>query len=223
MIDWFLDNVPDNVTVPSLAVGNKVDILLDGDDAWDDYTAFFQQAVAHLHANHAGIKIGVKTTVMHGLLQGDLSRIQQINQHSDAVMLTYYPQDAGFGVLEPAAVHDHFAGFATDFAGRDIWIMELGYQSGSLHCNSSQEKQARFYREMFRAWDAHRDAIQVVIAEWLHDQAPQMIAEWEIYYGSSDPAFVEYLSTLGLRNHDHTDKLAWPAVLDELQLRGWTQ
>jgi hypothetical protein len=41
------------------------------------------------------------------------------------------------------------------------------------------------------------------------------------YYGSSDPAFIEFLSTLGLRNYNNTDNPAWLQLLEETQIRGW--
>ena len=74
---------------------------------------------------------------------------------------------------------------------------------------------------MFSAWDDHRDVITLVLVDWLHDVTGEQVAEWTEYYGLSDPGFVEFLSTLGLRNYNHTDKYAWQQVLAETEARGW--
>lgn len=218
MCDWVLDQVPGNVTLAGLSVGNEIDLALP-DAEWNGYISFFGQAVDHIHQNYPQLAVGGKCTVMEGVIGGDLAWVTQLNAHSDVVMLNYYPQNAAFEVLQPSDVHGHFDAVVSAFSGREIWLTELGYQSGSQYCGSSQEMQAEFYHEMFSAWDDHADEIGLVLVDWLHDQSPEQIEEWLEYYGSSDPAFVEFLSTLGLRNYDATDKYAWQQVLAEVEAR----
>jgi len=218
MSDWVLGQVPANVTLAGISVGNEIDLVLTGSE-WEDYTAFYGQAADHIRQSSPGIVVGAKCTVMEGVLGGALTQVQQLNQDADVVMLNYYPQDGAFGVMAPSSVHGHFDAVTAAFPGREVWFTELGYQSGSEHCGSSEEKQAEFYHEMFAAWDDHADAMGMVLVNWLHDQSPEQIAEWQEYYGSSDPGFVEFLSTLGLRNHDATDKYAWLQVLAEVDAR----
>ncbi|MCP4538165.1 MAG: hypothetical protein GY832_13575 [Chloroflexi bacterium] len=220
MVDWVMTQVPSNVTIPSISVGNEIDLILSGDE-WDEYAEFYQFTAEHLHRHYPDVKVGVKTTVMNGVLGDELDQVQAINEYSDVIMLTYYPQDGAFQVLEPTVVHGHFGRLVEVFPNRPIWLMELGYQSGGEHCHSSEGNQAMFYHEMFAAWDVYADQIEFVLIDWLHDQTPEQIEEWEEYYGSSAPSFVEYLSTLDLRNHDGTDKKAWQQVLVETEARGW--
>jgi hypothetical protein len=220
MIDWFLAKVPDNVTVPGLAIGNEIDLFLSSEQ-WDRYARFFQATAEHVREKHPDLPVGVKTTVMAGALGRWADQVQAINRHTDVVMLNYYPQGAGFRVLAPDVVGEHFDKIARLFEGRTIWFTEVGYQSGSAYCGSSETKQARFYHHLFTAWDRHRDQIGLVLVNWLHDQSPEKIAEFTQYYGSSAPAFVEFLSTLGLRHYNHTDKAAWPQVVAEAKVRGW--
>ena len=99
-------------------------------------------------------------------------------------------------------------------------MTEVGYQSGSEHCKSSEALQAQFYHEMFTTWD-EQPQIKLVMAVWLHDIPQKQLKEYEQYYKSSHPAFVEYLATLGLRNYNHTNKAAWLQVLEETKVRGW--
>lgn len=220
MADWFLANIPPGVTVPGLAIGNEVDLFL-SEGQWGPYTRFYRAASEHVRAKRPDLEVGVKTTVMAGALGRWRSQVQAINEHADVVMLNYYPQDAAFRVLDPNVVGEHFDEVARLFEGRRIWFTEVGYQSGTAHCGSSEAKQAQFYHHVFTAWDRHRDRIELFLINWLHDQSPEKIAEFTEYYGSSAPAFVEFLSTLGLRRYDHTDKAAWLQVVAEAKARGW--
>ena len=220
MIDWFMENVPDHVEIPYLSIGNEVDLVLDGDAEWSDYIYFYQEAANHIHTNYPGINVGVKTTVMEGVFKDELSKVQDINQYSDLVLLNYYPQNEHFEVLSPEIVESHFEDIVSYFPQKEIWITELGYQSGSEYCNSSEAKQAEFYHHLFTAWDTHKDHIKFILINWLHDQSPATIEEWKDYYGD-DPALVEYLSTLGLINYDGSEKYAWGQLKEELNTRGW--
>lgn len=220
LVDWVLDTFPENVEIPFLSVGNEVDLVLETNDEWTSYTEFFEEAASHIKTNYPQTNVGVKTTVMGGLYGTEKSEIQLINQFSDVVMLNYYPQDFQFKVLEPEIVHSHFGDIVTWFPGKEIWMTEVGYQSGSNLCESSEEKQGHFYHNMFEAWDSYNEQIKVVIIDWLYDQSPKLIEEWKHYYGN-DPALVEYLSTLGLLNYDGTEKAAWKQVMAETGARGW--
>ena len=73
---------------------------------------------------------------------------------------------------------------------------------------------------MFKCWDDHREQSKFMLINWLHDQSPATIEEWKDYYGD-DSGLVEYLSTLGLRNYDGTDKAAWKQVKEEANSRNW--
>ncbi|MCK5028255.1 MAG: hypothetical protein KAR57_01385 [Bacteroidales bacterium] len=99
-------------------------------------------------------------------------------------------------------------------------MTEVGYQSGLEYCNSSEAKQAEFYHHLFTAWDTYKDNIKFVLVDWLHDQSLALIEEWKDYYGT-DPALVEYLSTLGVCNNDGTDKYAFQQIKEELKARNW--
>ena len=220
LVDWVLAEIPQTVTIISISIGNETDLFL-SDDAWEDYIRFVAATSDYIRSCYPGISLGVKNTVTNGVLGGDLSHVQQVNQYTDVVMLTYYPQSSAFEVLDPEVVHSHLQLIVSSFPGREIWFNEVGYQSGSEYCGSSLTKQALFYHEFFTAWDANRQNIKLVLIDWLHDISSEQLAEMEEYYGISDPGFLEYLSTLGLRYHDGTDKYAWLQLLEETQARGW--
>ena len=88
-------------------------------------------------------------------------------------------RDAGFEVMDPAVVHEHFNRIVDAFPDRTIWFMETGYPSGERYNRSSYGLQAAFYHEMFAAWDDHASDIQLIIVNWLHDQSPETIEGWK--------------------------------------------
>ncbi|MFW5768630.1 MAG: hypothetical protein ACOCYA_01120 [Spirochaetota bacterium] len=219
VIDWIFSRTLPEVDIAAISIGNEVDLVLGGEEQWLRYREFYEAAADYIRTEYPGIRVGVKTTVMEGLFGAERDEIQSINRFSDVVMLNYYPQGEKCRVKEPAAVHEDFKRLVSLFPGREIWMTEVGYQSGA-YCNSSEKKQAEFFHHLFTAWDRHDDSIKLVQIDWLHDQSPETIKEWKGYYGS-DPALVEFLSTLGLRNYDGSDKPAWLQVKREAKARGW--
>lgn len=221
VVDYVMSQIPDNVTVPGLSIGNEIDLVLSDYEEWVDYVTFFAAAAGYVHDNYPGIQVGGKCTVMSGALGPDAAYIQALDQYADVVMLTYYPQSEGCQVIAPDSVGSHLSRIVGTFPGREIWLCEVGYQSGSDYCGSSEEQQAGFYSEFFAAWDHHAGEVTLVVVDWLHDVSPEVLQGFIEYYGSSDPAFVEFLATLGLRQYDGTDKYAWLQVLAETAPRGW--
>ncbi len=220
MADWAISQIPENVTLLYVSIGNEVDLVLETAREWNKYEAFYAAVSDSLRNKYPDLKIGVKNTIIGGLFTDEASEIQDINQYSDVIMLNYYPMDENFQVLEPDIAIDHFQDVVSYFPSKKIWLTELGYQSGSDYCNSNETKQAEFYHHFFTAWDNHKDKIEYVMVNWLHDQSTETINEWSDYYGD-DPALLEYLSTLGLRNYNNTDKYAWKQFLEEANARGW--
>ncbi|MDW7692476.1 hypothetical protein R9C00_12930 [Flammeovirgaceae bacterium SG7u.111] len=218
--DWVMNTVPSSVDVPGFSIGNEVDLVLEGTE-WDEYIEFYEATSTHFKTNHPNIKVGSKATVMEGVLGSKLAKVKELNQYSDVVMLTYYPQEGDFRVLDPGFVTKHFLSISGAFTDKPIWLMEVGYQSGEDYCGSSEELQAEFYHNLFKAWDTNKDKIEVINVNWSHDQSAEQIEEFKAYYGLSSPAFIEYLSTLGISNYDGSSKFAFGQIAEETEARAW--
>jgi len=222
MTDWVFAQLPAELQVVGVAVGNEVNFVLEGVQ-WGQYGEFLDAASDHLHAIDADLKVGVKTTVLNGLFSNDGNNIKTLNENTDVVMLNYYLQDNQYQVRAPNLVHNDFIHIASDFLYREIWMTEVGYQSGSEHCQSSEDQQAAFFHELFTAFDTQKDFMSLLLVDWLHDASEAQLDEWMEYYGVPDPAFREFLGTLGLRTNDGQDKDAWVQLKAETGPRGWVQ
>ncbi len=220
MLSWVLETLPSHVSIRGISIGNEVNYLLLEEGDWAAYKKFFQAVTGHIHRNYPYIDVGCKTTVKDGLFSEQKEAIVSLNQFSDVVMLNYYPQDEFYHVDNPEDVYAHLRQLGEVFKNRRIWLTEVGYPSGSEFCASNQTLQAHFYHHFFIAWDSASQNIELVVVNWLNDQAPSTIEEWKDYYGD-DPALIEYLSSLGLRTRSGERKYAWDQLMHEVEARGW--
>jgi hypothetical protein len=219
LIDWMMGEIPEEVTVDYISLGNEVDLVLNGED-WTRFKSFMIAASDHIHQQYPDVKTGAKVTVTGGLLGSDTEHVLDLISVSDAAMLNYYPSDNYFKVLDIHEIQGQLD-MVLSKVDKEIYLTELGFQSGSEHCQSSEEKQARFYHYFFEWWDDHAGQVTFVQINWLHDISSTTLDEYEDYYGFSDKAFLEYLATLGIKNHDETPKLGWEQIKADAHARGW--
>lgn len=219
-LDWAFAQIP-AVELTCLSIGNEVDGYLSSAEDWAAYEVFFEAAADRARALRPGVVVGVKATYS-GLVDTAKSPLMSMNQPADGVFVTYYPLESDFTVKEPRVVSREVRRLVTLYAGRPLYVLEAGYPSGRLN-ESSERRQADFIREMFRAWDQNVDAIRLVEFTWLHDIDPATVSFYQQYYGVDDPAFLEYLATLGLRTHAGAgrDKEAFVALEKEAARRGF--
>ena len=135
-------------------------------------------------------------------------------------MLNYYPQDNQFRVHDLELIEEQLER-VMELVDSEIYFTEIGFQSGKVHCNSSEEKQAEFYHWLFKFWDDYHTEIEFVQINWMHDISDQTLQFYGEYYGSTEGPFLEYLGTLGLKNNDESSKLAWEQIKVDAHARGW--
>ena len=221
LLDWVFTKIPD-LQLTSIGIGNEVDgVLGTSAEKWAAYTRFFEAARTHIRKTHKKLPVG--SVVMYSGHSGKARRYaQRLNKHADVVLVTYYPLDEKIQVRDPKHVHEVCEAMVKAYPGKLIHMAEIGCPSGTT-VGSSEAKQEAFVREMFKAWDQHAKAIPLMSYCWLTDTSKASLRTYAKYYGSSDPRFLDYLATLGLRTHDGhgKDKPGFVAFREEARARGW--
>ena len=219
LLDYVFEQTGD-LEIIGFGIGNEIDAYLANDPSrWEQYRKFYDAARQYVKNKRPGLKVGTKA-MMYGHIFHHTEALKKMNRNSDLIMVTYYPLKGGFRLREPAVVHEHFKRLTAIYKDRPISMLEAGYPSSS-YLGSSEQKQAVFIRELFAAWDKHRDQVLHMNFMWLHDVPDSKLKEFETYYGFSSREFIEFLATLGLRTHNGEDKLAFNELKRQAQLRNW--
>ncbi|MHB1455779.1 MAG: hypothetical protein ACYC0V_02580 [Armatimonadota bacterium] len=220
LIDFVFSQITD-VKIDSLVIGSEMDVYL-GEDSlmWKQYTEFYNLIGSYIRKKHPRVKIAAEGT-FDGLTGKSKTQLKTLNRYNDIIGVSYYPLNNDFTVKDPSIVSRDFASISALYPTGEIWFYQLGYPSGEL-LKSSEVKQSQFISEVFKAWDRNK-RIKMVDFTWMHD-LPQASLDFNAsYYGLSDPAFLEFLRTLGLRSYSGagTDKLAFKTLKREAMQRGW--
>ena len=140
----------------------------------------------------------------------------------DLTPLTYYPLGPAAHVVTDAAAIARAVNDALDALPQNACVVfqefgcPSGYNNASSTDGSNDAVQAAFIRD-FRAILTAADAKRPVRAASLYqmvDMAPADCEGLAKYYNVSEPAFIEYLCSLGAVRTDGTPKPAWTAFLD---------
>ncbi len=205
-VTYVASQVPD-ATITYIAVGNEIDGFLASESDWKEYTFFYEAVLPHVKETFPDAVIGTKITFA-GLTAKRVREAVAINTHSTGILTTYYPfQEDTFIVKPPHHVHTDFETLVQTYPNTPIYIAEIGYPSSELN-NSSESLQAAFINESFSAWNNNQPHIKLLNFVWLHDISPEQVSFYSSYYQMTDPAFLSYISTLGLRTFDGADKAA---------------
>ena len=220
LMNWILSQLPPSLDVYYISVGNEVDLFLD-ETEWPQFKSFLEESKKYFNEQYPDVPIGAKTTVTEGLFGESRNHVLDIINGSDVAMINYYPTESNFRVRDPSVAFKDFDRFVGDIT-IPIFVTEIGYHTGTEYALSSEAKQALFYHNVMQAWDRHIDRIELIQINWMHDVSENTLEEFQAYYGSQDPAFVEFLATLGLRTHNEVNKLAFDQLLVDLSDRNWT-
>ena len=211
LIDAALPHIGKNVKY--ISIGNEVDsYLMNHPSEWAAYKNFYDDAASYVHSVAPTLKVGVATT-FGGANGAAASQVAALNQNSDVFILTYYPLDDQFIANNPAAPLTDFPQMIALANGKPLILKEVGYPS-SATLKSSEEEQAEFVANVFKAWQSAGGRIPYLAFFALHDFGKKTCDDLTRYYGASDRAvnFKAYLCTLGLRRADGTAKAAWKSL-----------
>jgi hypothetical protein len=219
--DYVFGEIPD-LSLSMYVVGNEVDIPFGADAAkWGAYKTFFDGAAAHARTLRPGVLVGTVVTLAGATAHPEL--VTPILQNADFLGVTYYPLHADFTVRPVTDVRSDVDALVARYPSTPIFFREAGYPS-SADVGSSPDQQAAFVAELFRSWDAHAARIPLLTFFTMNEYSPGALAQLAQYYRSSDPKFLAYLGSLGLRTYapgTGTNKPAWDALVRGAHARGW--
>ena len=217
LLEHVLGELPD-VDVFVLSIGNEVDAYLSGEE-WEQYESFLQQTAQHTRELWPEIQVGVKLQFA-AVTRSAVDQCLSMNEHTDAVLLTYYPINENFTVRQPWTVDDDLGDVIALYPGREFMLLECGYPSGRL-VGSSEDMQAQFVSYVMAAWDHRALWLRAVSFAGLHDVSPDEEEKLSANYGMDDERFLEFVRTRGLRTYEGEPKAAFDSLQTELNLRGW--
>lgn len=182
----------------ALSLGNEVDIWLGANpDQAFPVAVFGEWGRQHARSLEPDLAVGL-TITRESLVHPDLALL--MISVSDAAMFTYYPVDGV--VLDPSVIEADFNAMVALAGGKRVLLQEAGVpgapSDGSPSVlGASDELQRAWVAAVFREM-REREAFRFV--SWLHlsDHPPAVVSFFEQYYGTSDPAFVEFIAGLGL-------------------------
>jgi hypothetical protein len=198
-----------------VSIGNEVDVYLQAHSAeWLPYTNFYEDALDQIHAQSPGLLVGV-TSTFEGYSTQSSGAVHTLNQQSDVVMLTYYPLQGGAQVRAPTSPVTDVPVMLSLADEKPVVLQEAGYPSGALN-GSSEASEAAFVTSLLQARRTAGVRMPFLSYFLLYDFDATTCSAFGVYYGASDPTFLSFLCSLGLRRADGTEKLAWAAFADAL-------
>ena len=222
LVDYIFTKVSTSILL-NFQIGNEIDGYDTSNEPltfWDDYGEFLQEITSYIHSINPNVKVGFTGT--HDGLLSNQTLFSPLLQNVDILGVTYYPINSDFSVKEPNTVFDDFDDLVNAYGNKSIYLQEIGYQTSSTN-NSNEEKQAKFYCNIFKAWDLHADKIKTVNIVRLNDLSLQGAQEAAGPYGLSNNQFIEYLRTLGIRTYESEgrNKQAFETIKSNTLARGW--
>src|SRR3989344_5035662 len=233
MLDYVFTQIsPTHVT--HLIIGNEIDGYDPGADTnfWDDYPDFLFDLNAYLQTTHPTVKLGFVITASGatdytkvlpssgGRLAPDVFDDTGWAAVVDLVGITYYPLDSSFQVKANSLVSTLFQSLVS-FTAKPIHIEEVGFPSSTTTLGS-ENLQAEFYCEVFKAWDTHASRIPSLSILRMIDKSRSDAETVASTYGlSGNENFIEYIRSLGIRTNSNQSKHGFTIIQSELQKRGF--
>lgn len=221
LLDSVFAHIPD-LQLSSLIIGSEVDGYLGTDPTkWAQYTTFYSAVSSYAKSIKPGLKVACEA-MLPGLTGAAATFLQTLNVFSDYIGVSYYPINGDFTVKPTSIVSSDFLNVVNLYPSKPIYFYQLGYPSSSL-CNSSETLQAQFIETVFQIWDLYSTNIKLIDFTWLHDWSSSAISYWSTYYGISDPVFLDFLGSIGLRNWGGSgaDKPAFKELICQAKQRNY--
>lgn len=235
MLDWVVTRMP-NTVFEALVIGSEHDVYLAAHGGWSDYGDFLFRVVSHVRASAYSARIpriASEFTYSTGYV-GHPAEVAALNGLCDAAGVSYYAIGADMDALDAATIRSQLDQLVTPAtgpfqaaAGKPVCFYQFGcpaaWQDAGLVVHDRSSRQADFIATAFAFWDANPTTVRLMDFTWLHDLSPAELAIQETYFGSSNPTFITFLASLGLRTWPGagTDRSAFLALQHAARARGW--
>lgn len=192
-----------------LSVGNEIDVNFSLAPARK--TPFLNFLIAsRQHCQQIDSRLAVGATLTFDVLSSDPAYFDSIRDNSDALAINYYPLTNGT-VRSPGLVASELGAVVQRAGTKAVLIQEAGYPSGAL--NGSSEGMQRDFVENLYDYVSTEPRIRFLSSLHLADYTAAELQGFIAFFNSSDPQFIEFLSTLGMRGNDGAAKLSYSALL----------
>ncbi len=206
--DRVLDKMPD-LTLRAISVGNEVDATLTTPQDIAAFARFLTAARSHIAARLPGLAFGTKLTFA-GLAQTPDS-LHPLISAGNALMLTYYPLTGDFHTRTLSDIAPNLDLMVTHAPGKPVYLMEAGFPSNGCGTDPGPATQAAFITTHLRE-TALRPAFHHLSITFLTDLPPDSTDDLAACHRTDVACFRRYPGSIGLRNHDGTDKPAMTAL-----------
>lgn len=189
-------------------IGNEVDPYFEKRaDEGRSYAELFRVAAERFRALVPGVK--VSTTVTFGGLPMEIGVLKSVFEQSDFLSLTYYPASGDFRFRDPDTVFTDFPKMIAAARGKKVLLQEVGYASSPLN-DSSQEKQAQFYTNVFSQLRANASDFLGANFLFMSDFSDAVVDDLVKYYHAPGAErFRAFLQTLGMFDGQGQPKKSW--------------
>jgi hypothetical protein len=183
----------------------------------DEIPAFARLlALVKQHVKQHSTQTIVSSTLMFGGIDSLNGALSSLNSQFEFVSITYYPIRSNFTMKPPSVVFADFGKIRNLAAGRKVILQEIGYPSSSLN-DSSQDRQAEFYKDVFQAMRQNRDVVEAGSFFLLGDLPDQFVKDLAGFYGMpSQKVFLAFLQTLGMFDMQGQPKKSWTVFRSEM-------
>ena len=212
-------------------VGSEVDTAISDADIGLEFATFVIVArEVLLNVTSASFSVGASFTTLGFYEQmsktgGPDAWVSVLASLTDITPLTYYRFAPGsFDVADPSVPLVDFPGMVDLMSpfGGCVALEAFGYPSGYGNAqsvdNSTQAKQADFYKNVITAVTEQKDSFRFMQLVGWTDMDLVTCQALAKTYGDLGPAFAEFMCTLGVYNADNTPKQAASVVPELLRL-----
>jgi len=191
-----------------LMIGNEIDPYFQQHRSEvGPYVKLFQ--VAAQRAKQLDPNIQVSATITFGGVGAMNSLLAPLAQNFDFAAFTYYPLNDDFTMRGPETASRDLDRMVQAAGSKKIILQEVGYPSGTLN-NSSEDRQAQFFSEVFKYVSAHPAPFAGINFFLMSDLSDSLVETFAHYYGLPHAdRFRSYLKTLGMFDDHGQPKKSW--------------